>query len=95
MKDDEIIMNLFAYAYYKVSPDYAGDDESLDESLLESWQNRWESQARLAVDILNGKVLAEDFVRNGATGKLSEYANGANSDYLNAAVTRVKRMRGE
>lgn len=72
MSDEEIIKTLFARAY----------SWSTGSDATAAWQSRWESQARVAVDILNGSLKAEDFVRNGAQGELSEYANGNNAGYL-------------
>ena len=66
MTDEEIIKTLFAYAYFRSG----GSD------VTAGWRMRWESQARLGVDLVTGAYTdAEEFVRNGAVGDGSAYAN--------------------
>ena len=71
MSDEEIIMRICAF------------EASMNGTAGAVYGPRSESQARVAIDILHGKVDAEKFVRKGITGSFLKYANGANPGYLN------------
>lgn len=72
MSDEEIIKRLCAQG--GIAP-----NSQVDSSVM---MKRFESQAKLAIDMLNGKVDAEKWVREGKTA-YPEYENGANSGFLN------------
>lgn len=83
MSDEEIVKTLMAYAYHR-SP-----GETTDSSILSSWIGRWESQAKLAVDIINGRFVdVESFVKNGASGEASSYGGGKNKGYLDSTLRK-------
>ena len=83
MSDEEIVKTLMAYAYHR-SP-----GETTDSSILSSWIGRWESQAKLAVDIINGRFVdVESFVKNGASGEESSYGGGKNKGYLDSTLRK-------
>ena len=83
MSDEEIVKTLMAYAYYR-SP-----KETTDSSILASWLGRWESQAKFAVDVINGKFVdVENFVKNGASGEAASYGGGKNKGYLDSTLRK-------
>jgi len=85
MTDEEIVKKLMAYAYYR-SP-----YESDDPEIVEAWKNRWESQARLAVDIINGTYTdPEAFVRYDTTdaANATQYERGKNKGYLQDTLNK-------
>lgn len=83
MSDEEIVKTLMAYAYYR-SP-----EETTDSSILASWLGRWESQAKFAVDVINGKFVdVENFVKNGASGEAASYGGGKNKGYLDSTLRK-------
>lgn len=83
MSDEEIVKTLMAYAYYR-SP-----EETTDSKILASWLGRWESQAKFAVDVINGKFVdVENFVKNGASGEAASYGGGKNKGYLDSTLRK-------
>lgn len=83
MSDEEIVKTLMAYAYYR-SP-----KETTDSLILASWLGRWESQAKFAVDVINGKFVdVENFVKNGASGEAASYGGGKNKGYLDSTLRK-------
>lgn len=98
-RPDAVIGSYFAILNHGFDADPKLDEGMSDEEIIKrlccigatsnttagSVKTRYTSQARAGIDILNGKLDAENFVRKGVVG-YPQYANGENMSYLDEYI---------